>query len=509
MPDSPVGAAEPAGDGRRAHATIDGLVRRGLVALLAIVLLAGTAALLMHGAVSSLDHTAELINLSGRQRMLTQRAALFATRLAAAEEMERTVLQAELRTVLDDIVRAQEVLTGSPAMLPEVQALYAGVWRTEDGTLHRTVESLRPFLSAQPRGLPVPRVDEVLAELDALTARVVALVNAAVQRSWLLSLIVFAVIAGTAVVTIPLAILPPSRLVHRQVDDMTALASRLEAARAEADEANRAKSDFLSRMSHELRTPLNAILGFGQLLHCGASAPLTAQQATCVGHILEAGDHLLQLINDILDLAKIEAGKVQLAVEDVYLDTVLHECLTMTEAMAAKHGVAVRTDPPGPELAVSADHMRLRQVVLNLLTNAIKYNRPNGTVTLACRAAGSGRLRLSVADTGPGIPEALRPKLFQPFTRLIGERREIEGNGIGLTIARQLAEMMGGTLDYTTTEDEGTTFWVELPLAGEVLAPGPHPNPPPLGGGGDSAALPLEPSPAQRGRVGWGAAAGT
>ncbi|WP_431858153.1 ATP-binding protein [Azospirillum sp.] len=496
MPDTAAGTAEaagvagPAGDGRHAHATIDGLVRRGLVALFAIVLLAGTAALLMHDAVSSLDHTAEAINLSGRQRMLTQRAALFATRLSSAEEMERTVLQAELTAVLDDIVRAQEVLTGSPAVLPEVRALYAGVWR-EDGVLHHTVESLRPFLSAQPRGLPVPRVDGVLAELDTLTGRVVVLVNAAVQRSWLLSLIVFAVIAGTAVVTIPLAILPPARLVHRQVDGMTALASRLEAARAEADEANRAKSDFLSRMSHELRTPLNAILGFGQLLHCGASAPLTAQQATCVGHILEAGDHLLQLINDILDLAKIEAGKVQLAIEDVLLDTVLHECRTMTEAMAAKHGVSVLIEPPGPALAVSADHMRLRQVVLNLLTNAIKYNRPDGTVTLACTAAAPGRLRLSVADTGPGIPEALRPKLFQPFTRLIGERREIEGNGIGLTIARQLVEMMGGTLDYTTAEGEGTTFWVELPLVGEVSSLVPHPNPPPLSGG-----------------LGWGSAAG-
>jgi len=506
VPDTAAGTAGLAGSGRRAHATIDGLVRRGLVALLAIVLLAGTAALLMHGAVSSLDHTAEVINLSGRQRMLTQRAALFATRLAAAEEMERTVLQAELRAVLDDIVRAQEVLTGSPAMLPEVRALYADVWRPEDGALRRTVESLRPFLSGQPRGRPVPRVDEVLAELDALTGRVVALVNAAVQRSWLLSLIVFAVIAGTAVVTIPLAILPPARLVHRQVDGMTALASRLEAARAEADQANRAKSDFLSRMSHELRTPLNAILGFGQLLRCGAPTPLTAQQATCVGHILEAGDHLLQLINDILDLAKIEAGKVQLAIEDVHLDTVLHECLTMTDAMAAKHGVAVRTAPPAPDLAVHADHMRLRQVVLNLLTNAIKYNRPGGTVTLACTAAAPGRLRLSVADTGPGIPEALRPKLFQPFTRLIGERREIEGNGIGLTIARQLAEMMGGTLDYTTAEGEGTTFWIELAVAGEVSAPGPHPDPPPLRGEGEGGGVP---SPVDDGgEVRWGSAAG-
>jgi len=474
--ESPVGAAEPAGSGRRAHAIIDHLVRRGLVALIAIVLLAATAAVLMHGAVSSLDHTAEVINLSGRQRMLTQRAALFATRIAAAEDMERVVLQTELGSVIDEIAQAQAILIGSPGILTEVRTLYTRVWLPEEGALRRYVDSLQPFLGPSPRGLAVPRVEAVLATLEALTADVVTLVNAAVQRSWLLSLIVFCVIAGTALVMIPFAILPPARLVRRQVDEMAEIAARLEVARAEADKANRAKSEFLSRMSHELRTPLNAILGFGQLLQSAPSAPLAPQQATCVEHILAAGDHLLQLISDILDLAKIEAGKVELMPEDVYLETVLHECLTMTEAMAAKHGVRVLVgDAPGPEMAATADHTRLRQVLLNLLTNAIKYNRPDGTVTLSCTAAPSGRLRLSVADTGHGIPAALRPKLFQPFTRMLAERRDVEGNGIGLTITKQLVEMMGGTLDYVTEEGKGTTFRVELPAAPRALAPPPAP----------------------------------
>jgi len=474
-PEDLFGVAEPVGSGHRAHAIIDHLIRRGLVALIAIVLLAGTAAALMHGAVSSLDHTAEVINLSGRQRMLTQRAALFATRIGATDEIERMVHQSELRAVIDNITRAQTLLTDSPEILPEVRELYATIWLPENGILRRYVDALQPFLTpSPPRNLPVPRVDEVLATLDGMTGRVVGLVNATVQRSWLLSLIVFGVIAGTAVIMIPFAILPPARLVHRQVDDMAAIAARLALARTEADEANRAKSGFLSRMSHELRTPLNAILGFGQLMQSSAATPLTPQQATCVEHILSAGDHLLQLINDILDLAKIEAGKIQLSLENVYLETVVQECLTMTGAMAAKHRIQVLVGQgPEPDMAVTADHMRLRQVVLNLISNAIKYNRTGGTVTLSCGRAPDGRLRLTVADTGHGIPEAQRDMLFRPFTRLDAEYKDIEGTGIGLTITKQLVEMMGGTIDYVTAEGKGTTFWVDLPGSASAEHPAP------------------------------------
>ena len=487
-----------AADGRGAHASIDHLVRRGLVALVAIVLLAATAAVLMHGAVSSLDRTAEVINLSGRQRMLSLRAALLANRVGQAEDAERAALQDELRTVMYDIVAAQHVLVTAPEIPADIRSLYAVIWDLEDGTLRRYVRSLQPFVGARPPpSLPGAHVDEMVTTLDGLTSQAVELVNASVHRSWLVSVAVFLVITLTAVVMIPFAILPPARLVRRQVDDMAAIATHLAQARREADEANRAKSEFLSRMSHELRTPLNAILGFGQLMQASGATPLTPQQATCVEHILAAGDHLLQLINDILDLARIEAGKVQLSLEDVHVEMVVQECLTMTDTMAARHRVQVLTGDLGPAgLTVTADHTRLRQVLLNLVSNAIKYNRTGGTVTLSCTTAPDGRPRLLVADTGHGIPESRRDQLFRPFSRLGAERKEIEGTGIGLTITKQLVEMMGGSIGYASVEGKGTTFWVDLVPGSQAADMAALPDPDHAADGSAGTILYVEDNPA-------------
>lgn len=232
-------------------------------------------------------------------------------------------------------------------------------------------------------------------------------------------------------------------------------------ARVEADRANQAKSEFLSSMSHELRTPMNAILGFGQLLEYDDS--LGQEPRENVHEILRAGKHLLELINEVLDLAKVESGKIELSMEPVELCPVIQECLSLVGTTADKRDIHLRHR--GVEGArVRADHTRLRQVLLNLLSNAIKYNREGGTVTLEVQREGDARLHIRVTDTGKGIPEHKLTELFQPFSRLDAENSEIEGTGIGLTITRRIVEAMGGSVGVQSEVGVGSTFWLELSL---------------------------------------------
>ncbi|HEX2080714.1 MAG TPA: PAS domain S-box protein [Longimicrobium sp.] len=241
----------------------------------------------------------------------------------------------------------------------------------------------------------------------------------------------------------------------------------LRRATAEAERANRAKSEFLSRMSHELRTPMNSILGFAQLLE---RAGLPADQQRGVQHILTAGRHLLRLINEVLDIARIESGRQQLSLEPVHLGAVLQEALALARPLASQDGVQlVAGDLPADGLFVRADRQRLVQVLLNLISNAIKYNREGGEVRLGAEvsqdAADAGRVRVRVEDTGRGIPEENRDQLFVPFARLGAEHSEVEGTGLGLTLSQRLVEAMGGTLELESTGPEGSTFAVELLLS--------------------------------------------
>ncbi len=243
----------------------------------------------------------------------------------------------------------------------------------------------------------------------------------------------------------------------------------LEQAKNQAERANQSKSEFLSRMSHELRTPLNAILGFGELLKIDTLEPLTDTQYDSVEEILKAGNHLLELINEVLDLTKIESGKLVLSIEGVELTGVLQECLALMTPLAEQRRLRL-IDRIGNQgvCYVQADRKRLKQVLINLISNAVKYNRERGEITLTRELTAAGRLRIGVSDMGPGISEAEQQQLFRLFERLHPEN-DVEGSGIGLVVSQHLVHLMNGTMGVESVIGQGSTFWFELDICDSDL----------------------------------------
>ncbi|MES2105707.1 MAG: response regulator [Pseudomonadota bacterium] len=243
--------------------------------------------------------------------------------------------------------------------------------------------------------------------------------------------------------------------------ELVVLNRDLELARTQAESANRAKSTFLSNMSHELRTPLNAILGFSQILTSDTLPSTLPEKKEYANDIMQAGTHLLTLINEILDLAKVESGAMTLSMEAVALEDVFQECRTMIEPLANKRGIEVCfAESVGAH--VTADRTRLKQVLINLLSNAIKYNRERGTVDVDCPPADAGRVRISVQDTGMGLNATQLEAIFQPFNRLGQEAFDEEGTGIGLALTKRLVEEMQGKISVSSTVGVGSIFQIEF-----------------------------------------------
>ena len=240
--------------------------------------------------------------------------------------------------------------------------------------------------------------------------------------------------------------------------------AQLQQAMERTEAASRSKSEFLSRMSHELRTPMNAILGFAQIIEM--SEP-SARQLKWAGEIRRAGEHLLQMIEELLDLSRIEAGKMAIKLEVLDLLPLIDECVAIVQPLAAARGLGVTQDCPTTHAWVLADRLRLRQVLVNLLSNAVKYNREHGAIHIRCERR-ADHMRLSVADRGAGLGPEQMARLFQPFERLGAELGDVQGTGIGLSLSKQLAELMGAKLGAHSAVGEGSEFWIDLRPAGDV-----------------------------------------
>ncbi len=264
---------------------------------------------------------------------------------------------------------------------------------------------------------------------------------------------------------------------HRQVavlfNDITQRKEaelKLQNAIATAESANQAKSDFLANMSHELRTPLNAILGFAQLMEA-ADPPPNLKQKQSLAHIVTSGWYLLGLINETLDLAAVESGMLSISAETLILSTVMQECEAMVEPLAQQRSISIAFPQFDTPVYVHADRVRVKQILVNLLSNAIKYNRVGGHVDITCATQVSGNVRISVQDTGEGIPPEKLDQLFKPFNRLGHDTSAVQGTGIGLVMCKRLAQLMGGTIGVESTPGQGSVFWVKLKAAAPQTAP--------------------------------------
>jgi signal transduction histidine kinase/CheY-like chemotaxis protein len=358
----------------------------------------------------------------------------------------------ELREAIEELIGAVTVSAVTARLLPHVASIVGGSGAAlcdADGTVIESIGTVPSIAGDAP-------VDPATAEVVPLSPPFGALVvGTSPVTPFFGREEVTALHALGALADVSLA-----RCVAHERERATQAA--LIRAREEAERANLAKSEFLSRMSHELRTPLNVVLGFAQLLEMREAG--AARDREPVEHILKAGRHLLELINEVLDLSRIESGRMTVSPEPVEAIGLAGEALDLIRPLAAERGIRLVADLEG-EAHVTADRQRLKQVLLNLLSNAVKYNRYEGEVSVRWRATARRWLRLEVRDTGPGIAPGLMNRLFEPFERLGAERSRVEGTGLGLALSRQLVELMGGQIGAESVVGQGSTFWIEFATA--------------------------------------------
>lgn len=462
-------------------------LRQGIVLVL-LALLSISAFLIQELVIRSYASNGAVINVSGRQRMLSEQSTVLAGLLSTSRNASQRM---EYRRLLEDALDQLEsshtdLLQGNPRRnLPgqpsaAVHALFYGPSDQVDQRVRDFIaqgrkvleldarDGLRPQEASLQRmanmaaGEYIQALDRVVNQYQLESEEQVALLR-------LVHLTALAMILLTLLFSATGVFRPILGRLKREFAERERVAQELMEAKELADRANQAKSEFLSGMSHDLRTPMNAILGFSELLLTDSDDPLTPSQQDSVREVVKAGDYLLHLINEVLDLARIEAGRVHIDIIDLQPRDVLDECVSLAHSLADRRGIVIRDlTQDGVLPGIQADAIRFKQVLINLISNAIKYNRQHGEVTLEHQLLPDGMLRLSVSDQGEGIPEEKRADLFQPFNRMGKERSHVEGTGIGLSIAKRLMEAMAGRIGYTPIPGGGSTFWVDLPLAGSV-----------------------------------------
>ena len=497
---------------RRETQGVGGIVVRYAAVLVVIGLLTVLVFWGSYNITLQQTHDATVVEVSSKQRTLRLSAELIARQIiGVTSEEHRVTLTDRLEIVLSELEETHNVLAygkfmDRPALpfLPEVQAYMFGPKAYLDRSMREFIEQGHLLLISD-SGESSKMVDAFNGmleshspEMDAALNGVVSAYKHAVENK--VATLQAIQVAGlffvlSALVFSALTVFRPmekrikedfrnlddacealrgqmaeTEMARAKYEELGAenveLAEELDAAKRQAELAEKTKSSFLANMSHELRTPLNAILGFGQILEYNPKEPLSKTQQASVSHILKGGKHLLKLINDILDLARIEAGKVELSIEDVRISDITEECLSLVKEMAADRSIEI-TAPNADKAGMPfrADLTRVNQVFLNLMSNAIKYNRQGGAVTVGYEEKPEGFGRISITDTGDGIPENRQSELFQAFSRLGAESSEIEGTGIGLVVCKELVDLMDGNIGFESEKDKGSTFWFELPLS--------------------------------------------
>lgn len=430
--------------------------------------------------------TANEINTSGRQRMISQRLALLGLQMDRLEESKkRQDIRIEFQNLIEIFKKNHKALTlGDPALeispprSDAIKNIYFGPAVNLDILVKNLINNaeylLREHDAQSPSSLDDINHDHVqrflalsnTTFLSALDTAVTQYQHDAEKRLGnfhiysIILLVISLMLIGFSWIGI---FRPLSQKLSNYIEQITTIANDLDAAKKEAEHANQVKVNFLSNMSHELHTPLNSILGFSQLLQTNKETLLTQQQSEQVIQIKMAGDHLLNIVDDILDFSKVEAGKFHIDIHPISPQEIFTECLTYTSNAAQQKNISLKIEESGPFPVIMADATRLRQITLNVISNAIKYNRPDGKVILSTELFNK-HLRVSIRDTGFGIPKEKQNEIFQPFNRLGAETSNVKGNGIGLVITKKLLEKMDGNIGFESVPDMGSTFWFDLPL---------------------------------------------